>query len=339
MKKSLMLSLVIVLAATLVLSACGGQKGETQGAGDHEAGKTYEFKLVHVVQPTHVWNKTAEKLKEELEQRSNGRMKLTIFPAAQLGTEKDYLQQLQTGSVEFGMITSAFMSTSFEEFNAWFMPFLFADLKEATEARSSESAKAILGTLEQHGLVGLDFVFAGNRHILMKGKPVTTPEDLKGKKFRIIGSPAIMDFWEAVGTGPAPMPLAEVFTALQTGVIDGIDIDFDALMTEKYYEIAKDLTITNHMTFNAAVVMSKAVYDRLSPEDQQMIRDAVKAACDWGAEEAVRMEEENFEALKNAGVRITELENAESFRAVRDQIYEKYSRNPIIKAFIEEHKK
>ena len=162
------------------------------------------------------------------------------------------------------------MSTREVSLNSWFMPFLFSDLEDANKMRESEETKKMLEELGSQGLLGLDIAFAGNRHILMKDGFIGSPEDLKGKKIRIIGSPAMQSFWEKTGSGPTAMPLPEVYTSLQTGVIDGMDIDLDALVTEKYYENAKYLTLTNQMTFPTVVVMSQARFDKLSEEDQEI---------------------------------------------------------------------
>ncbi len=339
MKKKFSLVFAAILSLALVLSACG-QGSQNQASSDKtEGGKTYKFKLAHIAQASHGWNKTSEKFSEELKTRSNGRMTVDLFPAGQLGTEKDEVQQLETGTLDFALLTNAYLSTRSEAFNAWFMPFMFNDLEKASAARNTEPAKKILAELSKQGIVALDISFIGNRHILMKGNSITKPEDLKGKKIRIIGSPAIQDFWKAVGAGPTPMPLSEVYIALQTGVIDGIDIDLDALMTEKYYEIAKNLTLTNHMTFAGVIVMSKAKYDALSPEDQKIVTEAIKAAVDWGTKEAIAGESKYLEELKAKGVTVTQLANADAFKAVRDEINAKYSSNPLIKEFIQANQK
>src|SRR5699024_7944283 len=151
-----------------VLAACGGGEesaGESNGSGDGD-GESITFRVSHVVQESHVWHQTAEKFDEELQALSDGRMNLDIYSASQLGTEQDMVQQLETGSLDFGFLTNAYMSTREESLNAWFMPFLFSNLEEAIALRESEEAKQMLETLESQGLVGLDFAFAGNRHIL-----------------------------------------------------------------------------------------------------------------------------------------------------------------------------
>src|SRR5699024_5873665 len=280
---------------------------------------------------------TAEKFSEELEELSDGKMNAEIYPAAQLGLEKDMIQQLETGSLDFGFLTNAYMSTRQESLNAWFMPFVFNDLEEAAEMRESDATRAMLDELSSQGLVGLDFIFAGNRHILLSEENVENAESLKGKKMRIIGSPAMQDFWDELEAGPTAMPLSEVYTSLQTGVIDGIDIDLDALVTEKYYENADYLTLTNHMTFPAVIVMGEQTLNSLTDEEETIVREAMEKAVDWGIEESIKREEENLEQLIELGVNVEELEQDDSFKEVADIIKDKYSNDSdTIKQFLEE---
>lgn len=346
MKKVKQFYSILLIIGLLVLSACGGGGSSTQSnttptttSGEKEAaaGESYTFKLTHITQTSHVWHKTAEKFGEELEKLSNGRMKLEVFPAGQLGQEQDMVSQMVNGTIDFGFITNAYMSSRNEALNAWFMPFLFNNLEEVKKARESETAKTMLGQMDEQGLVGLDFMFTSNHHLLMKAGAIKSANDLVGKKIRITGSPAIKDFWAAVGAVPTPMPLPEVYTSLQTGVIEGISIDTDAMKTEKFQEIAKDLTLTNQMAFPAVVVASKVNFEKLSAEDQAIVEEAMKNAIDWGIEEAIKNETANIEELKGMGVNVYELEDAASFEKVKEEVYSKYSSNPLIKQFIEEN--
>ena len=110
-------------------------------------------------------------------------MSIEIFPSSQLGAEADMVQQLETGAIDIGLMTNAYMSTREVSLNSWFMPYLFTNLEQATAMRNSDEAKQMLDALSSQGLVGLDFIFAGNRHILMKDSFVNSPADLKGKKY------------------------------------------------------------------------------------------------------------------------------------------------------------
>ncbi|WP_245844017.1 TRAP transporter substrate-binding protein [Oceanobacillus rekensis] len=337
LKRKKLLLVFIAIVGMILLAACGGNESEDSAASSDEGGDgNYTFKVSHVVQESHVWHATAEKFGEELEALSDGRMNLEIYPASQLGMEQDMVQQLETGSIDFGFLTNAYMSTRETSLNSWFMPFLFNDLEQAVELRSSEEAKDMLASLETQGLVGLDFAFAGNRHILMNDGFVNSPEDLSGKKVRIIGSPAVQSFWEATPAGPTAMPLSEVYTSLQTGVIDGMDIDLDALVTEKYYENAEYLTLTNHATFPTVIVMSQESYSKLSEEDQQIVRTALSKAVDWGIEEAISREESNLQTLIDEGVQVEELEDTSSFESIITEVKDDFSgQSDIIKSFIE----
>ncbi|MCP1143524.1 TRAP transporter substrate-binding protein [Lysinibacillus endophyticus] len=342
MKLKKYMFMLIMAALAVVLAACGGgeDKSETStpasSDGEATSGESRTFKIAHVVQESHVWNATAIKFGEELEKLSDGRLKVQIFPASQLGAEADMVQQIETGAVDFGFMTNAYMSTREDSLNAWFMPYLFNNLEEAIAMRDSEEAKQMLETLNSQGLLGLDFMFAGNRHVLMKDGFAEKPEDLKGKKIRIIGSPAMQSYWEKVGAGPTAMPLSEVYTSLQTGVIDGIDIDLDALVTEKYYENAKYLTLTNQTTFPTVIVMSQAVYDQLPAEDQDIVKQAMKTAVDWGIQEAITREQANLETLKEAGVEVLETVDTAPFQAVSDEVKKEFSeKSEIVKSFIE----
>jgi len=343
-RKSVLFSLASI-ALLFTMAACGSNTATpptpsaSSGSPATEGNTTYTFKYAHVAQPTHIANKVAEKFKQELDTRSNGRMKLDIFPASQLGSEKDMLQQIQAGAIDFGSITNAYLSTRSESFNGWFMPFLFPDLESAVKAAKKDASLKMLQELDQQNLIGVGYVFSGNRHILMKTGAISSPEQLKGKKIRIIGSPAIQDFWNETGAGATPMPLPEVYTALQTGVIDGIDIDLDALVTQKYYEIAKDLTMSNHMTFPSVAIMSKAAISKLNADDQKIVMDAFNAAIDWGLEESIKVEKNNLEEVKNQGVTIVEFSDKEAFQPISEKIYKGYGeKNETIKSFISENK-
>ena len=329
-----------MLMLVMALAACASNEdsssGTTNSSDEGASGQEYTFKIAHVVQESHVWHQTAIKFGEELDKLSDGRMKVEFFPASQLGAEADMVQQLETGAIDMGLMTNAYMSTREVSLNGWFMPYLFENLEQAAEMRKSDEAKQMLDSLSSQGLIGLDFIFAGNRHILMKDSFVNGPADLKGKKVRIIGSPSMQAYWEGVGAGPTPMPLNEVYQSLQTGVIDGIDIDLDALVTEKYYEQAEYLTLTNQTTFPSVVVMSKVVFDGLSAEDQKIVQDALATAAEWGVSEAIAREASNLETLKAAGVKVQEEIDVKQFADISTKVREDFSgQSDIIKSFIE----
>lgn len=345
-----------LLAASLTIvmtAACGGGGSTTSsqpaasgtgasGAEESAAGQekpTYSFKLAHITAPDHMWHKAAEKFKEELDKRSDGRMKLDIYPSSQLGTEADMVQQIGAGSVDFGLITAAYLSSRSPSFAAWLTPYAFKDLHEANEARSAEVSKKILATLEEQGLIGLDYLFAGQRVMLFKDREVLKPEDMAGLKLRVTPSPPLTDFYQSLGASTEGLPLPEVYSAVQTGVIDGMDMDLDAAITNKYDEVVKYGAVTNHMVWPAVVMASKSTFDSMPEEDRQIVRDAIAAAADYSATTRAGQEEEFKKTLSDRGMKIYEIDPA-LFSAQIKAYDEKYGpTDPLIQEFIDTFRK
>ena len=340
MKKWLFMLMLALL--TVVLAACGGSSEEGEAietsAGDtaDDSGKTYTFKLGHEAAESHIKFDVAEKFAKDLEANSNGRMKVDIYPANQLGKENDMQQQVESGTLDFAILSNGTMSSISESINGWFMPFLFEDVSEAAAAASSEPAKQMMTDLEAKNMIGYGVFFAGQRHIL-SSKPLATLADFEGLKIRIPGSPVFESYYKEVGAGPASMPLPEVYTSLSTGVIDAVDTDFNAAVSQKFYESADILTLSGHIVFPEVVIGSKKLVDSLSEEDKKIVADTWAAAIEWGVTEGIAKNDQLLKDLEAAGVTVNELENVDEFKALSQKVYDQYASNATIKAFIEEN--
>ena len=338
MKKWLFMLMLALL--TVVLAACGGSSEEGEAietsAGDtaDDSGKTYTFKLGHEAAESHIKFDVAEKFAKDLEANSNGRMKVDIYPANQLGKENDMQQQVESGTLDFAILSNGTMSSISESINGWFMPFLFEDVSEAAAAASSEPAKQMMTDLEAKNMIGYGVFFAGQRHIL-SSKPLATLADFEGLKIRIPGSPVFESYYKEVGAGPASMPLPEVYTSLSTGVIDAVDTDFNAAVSQKFYESADILTLSGHIVFPEVVIGSKKLVDSLSEEDKKIVADTWAAAIEWGVTEGIAKNDQLLKDLEAAGVTVNKLENVDEFKALSQKVYDQYSSNDTIKAFIE----
>ena len=336
MKKSKVL-LIVSIIMMLLLAACSSEA--TGKSDDKDNGANYNFKMTHVTQNTHIWQAFSEVLAEELKEKSDGRMNLEIYPGGQLGPEADIVQQLENGSIDFALLTVPYLSSRIPELDAWNMPFLFESLEAALEAQDSESAQEMLSLLDAQGLNGMGYMHTGLHHLVLKNDAVQTTEDVKGMQLRFTGGPSVLDYWEGLGASPIAMGLSEVYSALQTGVIDGTSIDSNALLSEKYYEIAENYVLTGHMAFGGIFTASQLNYENMPEEDQKIVNEAVNAAIEWGKVEHLKRESENLVELEEY-IPVAELEDKASFIKEAEAIYEKYStKNELIKSFIEENKK
>lgn len=261
-----------------------------------------EFRLGLITPPPHVWTLAAEEFGEQLSEASGGEHTVTVFPARQLGNEAEMLQQLQTGALDMAFMTVAEISNRAPEFGAFYQPFLADDINHAAAILRSDEALAMLETLPGTvGVVAVGFGGAGMRQILTNGD-VTDAAGLDGQKIRITPFQANLDFYNAIGAAPTPMPLPAVFDALANGQVDGIDMDAELIWGLNYYEHADTMIETNHMMFPMVGLISARVFAGLSEEDQNTIRELMAAAVDGALQTYVESDEGWLEQIEGTGI-------------------------------------
>ena len=331
----------LMLAIMLVLSACGDDTDKATGDKDNgkaSEGQTYKFKLAHIAPPDHIWNDAAKKFAEELETRSDGRMTMDLYPGGQLGGEPDMVQQLETGSLDFGFITTAYLTARSDAFSAWFAPFLFDSYEAAYEAKDTEVAKKILSTLDDQNLRALDYFFSGHRTMMFREK-IETPEDMKGLTLRVTPSPALQDWYRYLGANPESISLPDVYQAAQTGVIDGMEMDLDAAVTSNFNEVTGFGATTNHMVWPSVMIASQKKYDAMPEVDQKIIKEAMAAASEYATMKRASLEEEFMKTLTDRGMVLYDMDESlfEQYKIKFDEEYK--SKDPLIKEFIETFRK
>lgn len=292
-----------------------------------------EFRLAVITPPSHVWTKVANRVAERLPVASDGALSAKVFPAGQLGTEQEVYQQMSIGLVDAGLMTAAITSLRAPSVSGWFTPYLFEDVKAAAKATELPAAKEMLAELEQAGLKGLGYTFAGMRHVLMAQTTIHQPQDLVSQKIRIVPFPAMKTWWQAVDAAPTPVNLPEVYQALQTGLLDGVDIDLDALVGLNYQEVGKHLTLTGHMVFPSVMVVSQQTWTGLTAKEQGVFQDVVDEALAWGTEQQIAAEHKNLDRLKGQ-IEINEISDGKTlFEAANNAVLASFSENQIIQNF------
>ena len=260
-----------------------------------------EFRLGLITPPPHIWTKAAEAFGAELAERSGGAHSVTVFPARQLGNEAEMLQQLQTGALDMSFMTVAEVSNRAPEFGAFYAPYLANDIGHAGQILRSETANGMLDQLPTTvGVVGTGYGMAGLRQIVSRGE-ISSAADLAGLKLRITPFVPILDFYNALGAAPTPMPLPSVYDALANGQVDAIDMDAELIWLLKYYEHADTVVNSNHMMFPMVGLVSAKVWASLSDADRDLIQELMAKHVDSTIDSYVAKEQGWLDQIAGTG--------------------------------------
>lgn len=292
-----------------------------------------ELKMGLITPPNHVWTQAAQHFADTLKERSNGDLTVAIFPGGQLGNEPEMFQQLQGGLLDMGFMTGALTSLREPSIQGWFTPFLFENVEQAAAAAKTPAAKQMLDNLEQIGLKGLGYSFAGMRHILKRDGTVDDLSDLQGQKIRIVPFPAMRTWWDATGAVPTPVQLPDVYQALQNRLLDGVDIDLDALVGSKFHEVAGGLTLTSHMAFPAVAMIGVQAWQTLSEDQRALVATTMDDTLAWATAGQIEAEQRNL-AILEGSITVSRLDDAESvFAAANAAVGAAFAGNDLIQEF------
>lgn len=276
--------------------------------GSAIAAQANEFRLGLITPPPHIWTKAAEAFGAELAEKSGGTHSVSVFPARQLGNEAEMLQQLQTGALDMAFMTVAEVSNRVPNLGAFYAPYLANDVSHAGRILRSDTASSMLEPLPgQVGVVGLGYGMAGLRQIVSRGE-VTSAKDLEGLKLRITPFAPILDFYNAVGAAPTPMPLPSVYDALANGQVDAIDMDAELIWVLKYYEHADTIVQSDHMMFPMVGLVSAKVWAGMSEGDRAMVGELMAKHVDSTIDSYVAKEAGWLEQIAGTGKTYTKVD-------------------------------
>jgi tripartite ATP-independent transporter DctP family solute receptor len=316
MKKILSLILTICIIGAL-FTGCSG-KAPSQ-ASDSKAGsndKVIELKLGHIQSESDLWNDGAKKFKEEVESKSNGKIKITIFPNSTLGGDRDMAEGMQIGTVDFALIAGVL--GNFEpSIQLLELPYLFNSQEQFDKVIKGEVGKEITDrVLKSSNIRILNFWDRGPRE-LTSNKPINSLADIKGLKIRLPEIKAMVETWKAMGASPTTMAWNEVYTGLQQHVIDAEENPIPFIYSGKIHEVQKYLAMTNHKYEYVTLSMSEKTYSKLTPEQQKIITDAAQVATDYENQLVKDKTNEILETMKKEGLQVTTPDTAEFAAAAR----------------------
>ncbi|MER9934778.1 TRAP transporter substrate-binding protein [Mesorhizobium sp. M0088] len=271
---------------------------------------------------------------ELVKERTAGRYAVELYHSAQLGEEKDTIEQVRTGVIDLNRISMAPFNGLIPETTVPSLPYIFRSEDHMHKVMDGAVGHQIAAAFEQVGLVLLAFYDSGARSFYNSKKPINSLADLSGMKFRVIQSDIFVDMVAALGANATPMPYGEVYSAIETGVIDGAENNFPSYDTAKHAEVAKFYSLDEHTMVPEAFVMAKSSWDKLTPEDQAIFKAAAKESVARQRELWTAKVKESRAKVEAAGSQIT-TPDKQPFIDAMGPVYEKHVKDDKLKAMVE----
>ena len=269
-----------------------------------------------------------ENLGKKLEQATNGRVSVQMYPAMQLGGEKEAIEQAQIGAIAFARVSVGALGPVVDDLNVFNMPYVFRNTAHMQQVIDGPIGQELLDkvTNSGKGLIGLCWMDAGARNFYDTKKPIKTVADLKGLKIRVIGNPIFVDMANAMGGNGVAMGYDQVFSALQTGVVDGAENNPPSYVFDNHYQVAKFYTIDEHLIVPEMLVFSKKAWDAMSKEDQALLLKFAKEAQQEERKLWVAYEQQAMDKAKAAGIQIIQVSDADkkAFQDAVKPVWDKY---------------
>lgn len=322
---------LVTAAAVAMMTGCGSSPDGTSGssasgetAKEAAAGESYTFKLATDAAAEYPTTLGMQKFADEVFEKTNGRIKIELYPSAQLGDENAYLQQLQFGAVDFAKSSVAPLAQFCDDLNALSLPYLFDSTEHMLKVMDGEVGQEIFKSFENANIIGLGYTDNGSRCFFTKHQ-VKSAADLVNKKIRVQSSPMMLGLVESLGGFPQAIASTELYSALQTGVVEGAENNINTYYNDSLYEQAPYFIQDHHNIQPEILIASKMTWEKLSEEDRKIIREAADTGMEYQREIWKEKETESEEKLKEAGVTFYEPTKDElnEFREKCQEIYEK----------------
>lgn len=296
-----------------------------------------EFRSAEVHAKDFPTNMAVAHMSEELSAATGGKDKIKIFADSSLGSEKDTVEQVKIGALDMVRVSSASFHGIVPESVIPSLPFLFRDIDHFRKTMYGPTGDKILAAFDKAGFIGLAFYESGARSIYAK-KPIKTVADMKGLKVRVQPSDLMVSLTTAMGASPTPMPLAEVYTGLKTGLVDAAENNYPSYEEAKHYEAAPIYSETMHVMTPEVLVFSKKIWDTLPKEEQAAIRKAAKDSVPYYVKLWEPREKDSKAAVIKGGAKIVPAAEIDrkGFVEVEKPVWDKFATTPELKALVKE---
>ncbi len=283
-----------------------------------------EIKLGHVGEPGSLFQTSADEYAKRANAKLAGKAKVVVFGSSQLGSDKEMIQKLKLGTLDMAL-PSTVMSTEVDLFGIFEMPYIVKDRGHMARIEKEIFWPKLEPEAEKKGLMVLAVWENGVRHITNSKKPIKVPDDLKGIKLRVPEGKWRVKMFQAYGANPSPMKFSELFTALQTGVMDGQENPFTQIYSAKLQEVQKYLSLSGHVYTPAYLTVGTKKWNELPADVRKVLTDTAKETQAWVYEAAAKDDAELIGKLKAAGMQVNDVDQT-AFVTASKPIYEEFGK-------------
>ncbi|HIY19722.1 MAG TPA: TRAP transporter substrate-binding protein [Candidatus Blautia avistercoris] len=322
------------------LAGCGVERSEegeeTAAVGETETSSDAEVSLsfAHNVAVGGAEDQAIARFADRVKELSDGKMEIVVYGSGQLGNERDLIEGVQLGTIDMAMNTSAYLSNLVPQFGMLDLPFLYEDYEDARAKLEGEPGEELKEKMvEEQGIRVLDYWNSGFRVMMTKSAPIHSASDLKGRNMRAPEVDVYVDMFKALGANATPIPFGEVYTSIQTGVVDGVEVCAEEMYTMKFYEVGKYIAVTNHIFSSQIPVINEDVYQGLTEEQREILDQAMSEATDWEWEYFMEADAEALKEMEAEGIEITYPERQEFMDAcasMKEEYAEKYDAKDLL---------
>lgn len=277
-----------------------------------------------------------DKFAELLDQKTEGRITLKMFHSGVLGNQPDAIEQVRIGALEIGNFNLGPIGPIAPEANVVSLPFIFKDMAHMHRALDGEAGDKISAGMAEKGLIALAWYDSGARSFYNSKKPIEKPEDVAGMKVRVMNNDLYSGMISALGGNPSPMAFSEVYQSLKTGVVDGAENNWPSYESTGHFEVAGYYSLSQHLIIPECVCINADVYNALSDEDKQAVKDAARESADLQRQLWEERATSSREKVMASGVKFNDIADKSAFQSAMQPVYDTYlEANPDLKPLVE----
>lgn len=292
-------------------------------AGDEE----YVIRFAHVVRPSTAKGEAAEMFAELIEEKTDGQIKVEIYPDSQLGSDREITEQMQSGTVDMNAPFTGVLPSFVPLFQVFDLPFLYDDKDDAYDSMHGALGERLNDYLKEQDLRAIGYWDGGFKHLTNSIGPIEEPDDMDGLRMRASQSPLLISQFRALNAGGVSIDFAELYTALQNGTVDGQENPLSNIVTRDFYEVQDYMTLSEHGYMGYVHLIRESFYQELPEDLQEAVDEVATEVSTWQWEQAELDEQEYMEQLEESGIEITELtpENREKFIEATEGVYDEFA--------------